>query len=372
MSGPDPPKEEQQEFLDNMNKGAYVWIEEYEQIIMRQQNIGLMLALLADEYLKEWAGVKKCYSVVAPLQFAHKWRSDLTDQELYAVEKASLLKDKRSDYAKNQMLLALARVELGRGDAPNVDAAKDLKDQGNVAFTASNFREAKRLYTRAIDVFKRIESEMEWKCFEPEQYTLWATCYSNRAECYLRLGEPNEAVCDVLEMLDLPRGPIPERIIDKAVDRLMRAREAVKTRPQRNKNKNAAAQPQQQQQQAGSSRSGANRPPPKRTDNKQKDSNTDVATDDDDAAKVLKNGADVANSDAYNKDECYLCMVAWGEVSEKVLLPACKHALCVKCVSTLRHICCAEREKEKRTLKQADCVQCGLCRAETVIHVDAQ
>jgi tetratricopeptide (TPR) repeat protein len=351
------PENEQQELIEQIKKGAYVWLEEWEQILMRQQNVSLMLALLADEYLKEWAGVKKCYSVVAPLQFAHKWNPQLTDAELYAMEKAALFRNACTEYGRNQLLLALARAEIGRGDASNLDKAKDLKDQGNAAFTACNYLEAKRLYTRALDVFKRVENETDpWKCFEAEQYALWATCYSNRAECYLRLGEPTEAVLDVLEMLDLPRGPIPERIIDKAVDRLMRAREAAKAKPQNAK---------KSQQSTGV----RGKPPPKKGE-KQKDSEDMQGDGEATPSRVLGSGAEVAGCHVFNVAECYLCMNEWGQVSGRVLVPTCKHALCVECATTLRSIQKKQREKDGDVLQQTDNVPCGLCREATVEHVE--
>jgi tetratricopeptide (TPR) repeat protein len=401
----------------------------------REQNIFLLLGLIADEYLKEWAGLRKSYSVVAPMHFYDVWHPEATERDLYIMEHGKILENSGRKYSKTQMLLALARAELGRADPMNIDAAKDLKERGNKAFADGSFREAKNLYTRAIDVFKRITNEMEpWKCLEPHKYALLATCLCNRAECYLRLNAPKAAQEDVVEVLQwLPRGPIPEAVVVKAYQRRERAEEALaqsSSRRPRNRRGN-------QQEQAG--------PPPRRANNSGAQARANASADeagahssaagggahaqephagDQDQARseggsagahaqhesdarvagarseeaahagvddqmstaaqqevvdktvpmkskqVLKNGLEVATSGALESEECYVCINLWEDITERVLVPTCRHAVCVACASALREVERNRRKAAKLSLKQGDNINCGICRRETIAHVN--
>ncbi len=84
---------------------------------------------------------------------------------------------------------------------------------------------------------------------------------------------------------------------------------------------------------------------------------------------MLKTGAEVLKSVAVNTDECYVCMLLWEKITDRVLVPACRHAVCVPCAMSLRQVERNERKNARRSLKQNEAVKCGYCRQETIVHV---
>jgi hypothetical protein len=90
-----------------------------------------------------------------------------------------------------------------------------------------------------------------------------------------------------------------------------------------------------------------------------------------DKEQVLQNGSEVVKNNAVVvSEECYVCLTMWEDVTERVLIPSCRHAVCVACAMSLRQVERNSMTEAKRSLKDMDQVQCGLCRHETILHVE--
>jgi len=268
---------------------------------------------------------------------------------------------------ESQAMLAAARANLHAADAPpaSFEEVERRKAEGNSAFGAGEYAQARRAYTAGIDAYLRMQEGREWVCFRGEEYALVSACYCNRAESLLRLGgveNARQAVEDCKEVLEwIPRKHISESIVEKAIGRLKRAKDVLRApraaeappasatgagaqvgrgggggrtgqgrtalRQQRRQQEQEQRQQQRreqrrQQQQAQRQEEGAQ---------EQEQFSLDPAQ-----GVLLESGDDVKGSDARDSDDCYVCMESWEEIKRAVLVPTkCKHAVCVRCAKEL-------------------------------------
>ena len=94
---------------------------------------------------------------------------------------------------------ARAASKAAKAEAlPNAAAAADSKAAGNSAFVRKEYSQAAVDYTLAV----------EHAAAAPELAELKATCLSNRAACFLKLGNPEKAIEDCKASIDLDASKI--------------------------------------------------------------------------------------------------------------------------------------------------------------------
>jgi hypothetical protein len=303
----------------------------------------------------------------------------------------------RAERNENQAMLAAARADIHAADAPpaSFEEVERRKAEGNTAFGAGEYAEARRAYTAGIDAYLRMQEGKEWVCFRGEEYALVSACYCNRAESLLRLGgvqNARQAVSDCDEVLGwMPRKHVPESIVIKAIGRLGRAKDVLRAPPPpqaaaappasatgagaqaerggggggRGRGQGRAAQRQQQRQREQEQRKQQRQEQRRQEQEVQRQEQGEREQEqfslDPAQGVLLESGDDVEGSDARDSDECYCCLDSWAEVNRAVLVPAaCKHAVCVRCAKKLRDLEMEKRPRGKRKGNTMCGFQCGL------------